>query len=333
MAPTETALTVHHIDRTARGAGLALELPVSVEGLAGGELQERRLPLAAVHALWETAVEQLGDRAFPLRCACYPLTEARSIVLFACTARETMGECLEGAIRFWRLGTDDLEWIVEARGGDIVMSARPAGPGLGARCAHEFLVTDIVRAARAVTGGSWVPREVRFSHAPGLPLSVYEDALGVPVTFGAERVELVIGRDSLTTRISERTPAHVAGFFEASAEAMLARLVAKPVSLVERVRAVIASELDGGEPTLERVARGVAMSERSLHRHLTAAGTSFREALDQTRRARAMELLAGSEADLGEVATALGFSEVRAFVRAFKRWTGRSPRALLACAA
>jgi len=113
---------------------------------------------------------------------------------------------------------------------------------------------------------------------------------------------------------------------------MLARLE-RPLSLVERVRAVIASELDQGEPTLERAARGVAMSERSLHRHLTAAGTSFREVLDETRRARALEMLADPEAELSAVAGALGFSDTRAFVRAFKRWTGRTPRALLACAA
>lgn len=332
VTPTETALTVLHIDRAARDQGLSLELPFSIEGLAGTELQERRLPTAVMRSLWETAVRELGDRSFPLRCADFPLSEARSVVLFACAAKETIGECIEASIRYWRLATEDLAWALEEHGDEIVLTAPAAGPSVGAQCAHEFHVIDAVSTACSVTGGSWAPREVRFSHAPGVPLARYEEVLGAPVSFGAPRVEIVISRDSLATPIMERTPAHVARFFEASADAMLARL-SRPLSLVERARAVIASELDQGEPTLERTARGVAMSSRSLHRHLGAAGTSFREVLDQTRRERAMELLSDPEAELGAVAVALGFSDARAFVRAFKRWTGRTPKDLLACAA
>jgi len=335
MTLTETALTAYHIARKAKDYGVDLELPVGVDGLTGPELQERHLAASTLHLLWEKGIDALGDPLFPVRCATYPLSEARSFVLFAATSMPTIGEAMEVAIRFWALASSDVTLTRELHGSDVllVFGGGRGGGGVGARAAREFHVADAVRASRTVTGGSWVPREVRFSHRPTVPVSAYEDALGVPVRFGAERCEIVSTRESLDAPITAPTPMHVAHFFEATVQAMLARRT-RPVTLVERVEAFVDRELDGGEPTLERAAHDVAMSERSLHRHLAACGRSFREIVDETRRRRALELLAVEPAaPLGQVASTLGFSDVRAFARAFRRWTGRSPRAALACAA
>jgi AraC-like DNA-binding protein len=323
--PTETALTVDKIDARARKEGLLLELPVAIAGLTGPDLQERRIALGAIHGLWESAVRRLGDRAFPLRCASYPDDEIRSGFIYACAAKQTADEGFRALVRYWPAASSDLAWRIERDRSTVTLVAPPAGPSLGARCAHEFHVIDLVRLSMRVTAGSWAPREVRFSHAPGVPPSVYEDVLGVPVRFGTERVEIVMARDLLAMEIANRTPAHVAPFFEAWAEALLARHV-RPPTLDERVRAAIDGELDGGDPSLARVARRLATSERSLHRHLAASGTSFRALLDETRRARALEMLDDSDVSILAIASALGFSDGRAFARAFRRWTGRAPR-------
>jgi AraC-like DNA-binding protein len=50
------------------------------------------------------------------------------------------------------------------------------------------------------------------------------------------------------------------------------------------------------------------------------------ELVDETRRARAEDLLARPNLKLTELAFALGFSEHSAFTRAFRRWFGVSPR-------
>lgn len=326
MPPTETLITLHHIDRCARREGLALPLPTPIEDLTPAELQERRVPLSVLHALWATAVTELGDRAFPLKTTEYPAEDARSAIAYACAAQKTVGTGLDAVVHYWRAANDDLLWTVEHTPDAMTLVARAADPGLGARCAHEFHVTDLVRSARRVTGGSWAPREVRFSHAPGVPVSVYEDVLGVPVRFRAPRVEIIVDRSTLDTPLARPTPAAYAPFFRAWADTLLARHARRP-SLEERVREAIARQLDVGEPSLADVARHVAMSERSLHRHLAAAGASFRELLDATRRARAMELLDDDDSTVVSIASALGFSDGRAFARAFKRWTGRTPRA------
>lgn len=96
--------------------------------------------------------------------------------------------------------------------------------------------------------------------------------------------------------------------------------------LVQRVaRELFAA--DGGVRSSVQVARAVGMAERTLKRRLAEQRTSYSELLDRARHMRALELL-GSELSIEEVAERLGYSDPANFTRAFRRWTGKSPRAV-----
>ncbi|BBZ75288.1 transcriptional regulator [Mycolicibacterium anyangense] len=77
-------------------------------------------------------------------------------------------------------------------------------------------------------------------------------------------------------------------------------------------------------PSMAEVARGLCITERTLHRKLTAEGTSFRALLDEVRATLAAELL-DSGFTVEETARRLGYSETAAFTRAHIRWTGQPP--------
>jgi AraC-like DNA-binding protein len=68
------------------------------------------------------------------------------------------------------------------------------------------------------------------------------------------------------------------------------------------------------------------MEPRTLHRHLAIEHTSYRALAKETREALATELLGTTGLTVAEVADRLGYSEVAAFSRAFKLWTGASPK-------
>ena len=85
--------------------------------------------------------------------------------------------------------------------------------------------------------------------------------------------------------------------------------------------------LPQGEADLDTAAKKLCMSPRSLQRHLADDGYSFRELLDETRKALAMEYVRNGRHPLIEVAFRLGFSDQSAFSKAFRRWTGLSPAA------
>ena len=68
-----------------------------------------------------------------------------------------------------------------------------------------------------------------------------------------------------------------------------------------------------------------SIHERTLHRRLKAHGTSFRQLVDDGRFTIALQMLESSSASLRQIAAALDYADVRAFNRAFKRWSGTSP--------
>ena len=89
-------------------------------------------------------------------------------------------------------------------------------------------------------------------------------------------------------------------------------------------------ELQAENVTAHRLAARLDVSIRTLHRTLAAEGTSYRRLLDQLRLDIAGRHLTDDRVSVAEVAFLAGFSELSAFHRAFKRWTGRTPAAFRA---
>lgn len=106
-------------------------------------------------------------------------------------------------------------------------------------------------------------------------------------------------------------------------------LRADPASdtLTDSVAAAIRIALPDGLPTLRRVAKALATSERTLRRRLAGEGIAFGALRERELQRLARDLLCSRSSTVDEVAYLLGFSEARAFQRAFKRWTGETPGA------
>ena len=73
-------------------------------------------------------------------------------------------------------------------------------------------------------------------------------------------------------------------------------------------------------------AQSLGMSLRNLQRRLEEEGTSYRQALNDTRRDIARSYLDEGHTSVTEIAFLLGFADTSGFSRAFRRWTGLSPR-------
>ncbi len=62
-----------------------------------------------------------------------------------------------------------------------------------------------------------------------------------------------------------------------------------------------------------------------MRRRLAEEGQSFIDLKREVKRDLAIHYLSGSSLTIEEVASAIGFSEASAFIRAFKQWTGITP--------
>ena len=89
---------------------------------------------------------------------------------------------------------------------------------------------------------------------------------------------------------------------------------------------LIAKRLGRTSVTFDTLAADMNMSIRSLRRHLTDEGTSFRQLLQQHRRSMIESILRSEGARLSDLAGRLNYSDSAVLSRAFKTWTGVSPR-------
>jgi AraC-like DNA-binding protein len=70
----------------------------------------------------------------------------------------------------------------------------------------------------------------------------------------------------------------------------------------------------------------MAMTPRTLQRHLADRNLKFQPLLNELRGRLADEYLSDLRLQLSEIALLLGYSEQSAFNRAYKQWSGLTPR-------
>ena len=97
--------------------------------------------------------------------------------------------------------------------------------------------------------------------------------------------------------------------------------------ITHKVKNAILELLPDGRMSDAKVAETLFMSNRNLQRKLEAQGTTFKTILTELRKELASKYIQDPQLTLTEVSFMLGFSEMSAFSRAFKQWTGQSPKA------
>ena len=78
-------------------------------------------------------------------------------------------------------------------------------------------------------------------------------------------------------------------------------------------------------PDMEEIAAEMSITSRTLRRHLTTEGASFRALLEEVRSTLAEELMTNATLTHSEIAERLGYADVTTFIEAFRRWKGVPP--------
>ncbi len=105
----------------------------------------------------------------------------------------------------------------------------------------------------------------------------------------------------------------------------IGKLVPDKDDTVAQVHQVVAG-YENNFPALSDIARTLGVSDRSLRRKLKDSGVSYRKILDDHKKKRALDMLAQKEMSISSLTESLGYSEAASFLRAFKRWTGKTPK-------
>jgi AraC-like DNA-binding protein len=172
---------------------------------------------------------------------------------------------------------------------------------------------------------------VRVTHARPEYHAEYERIFQAPVVFSSDRNGLQLDQELVASFQPPKAPEYASRVLKGHAEALLERLQGTG-SIRRRVEELLTPMLQSGEVSIAAVAAQLCCSRQTLFRKLQAEGVTFEETLDDLRRRLATDYLDAKQASVKETARLVGYSDAAAFSRAFKRWTGQSPRKYKECA-
>ncbi len=227
--------------------------------------------------------------------------------------------------RYYRLLNRGAELVPVRRADSSGIEARVAGREDGwGRHLNEYTVALFHRICRELDP-DWRTTRVWFAHAEPEPVAVRTLAswFGVEPQF-SQPASGFEGPRTIAARPLHSADPELQRLLESQADDALARQ--HPLAgLASRVRDEISRRLANGTADVEAVARALGLTARTLQRRLREEGSSFRDVLETARGQYAQRYLRQPALKLSQIATLLGYSDLRAFDRAFRRWAGVSP--------
>jgi AraC-like DNA-binding protein len=290
------------------------------------EDQDHRVPFGAYVRLMRAAKALTGDPALALHYGETNDLAQISVVGLLGYASETMLDAFGQLNRYGRLvievdGPRDRFKVSRRNGGFWVVDTRERP--------NDFPELTESTFARMVCGPrrfgvANLAQAVHVSHAAPAYRAEYERIFQAPVVFEADWNALLVDPAWATHRIAQQ-PRYVFGVLSQRADALLKELEDSK-STRGRVEALLLPMLHTGQASAAAIAARMGVSRQTLFRRLKSEGVTFEKVFDGLRRQMALHYLADKKVSVNETAYLVGFSDPAAFSRAFKRWTGVSPR-------
>jgi AraC-like DNA-binding protein len=326
MAETATVGTIQLLDalNAVHRLGVPLAPLRAAIGVRADVLRDPdgRVSTAAVARLFVEAERLTGDPFVGLHAG--ERAEARGTLAYLVLATSSLGQGMRHVARFSPLAIDTLRLRVEQHGSTASTVIDP-GDRTFEECHHavDYLLMLNVRAIRRAIG-EYRLHEVHVRHGARGAAKALATAFGCPVRIKQPDNRLVYPLTVLRAASRFANP-RIADQIAKLATASLGQVV-PPNTVRERVasaaRALIAAGLRAQSAT---VARRLGLSGRSLQRGLSAEGTSFRQVRDAVLWETVEVLLSSPDLKIEAVALSVGFADVAAFSKAFKRWAGCPP--------
>lgn len=325
-SPPSRGTIATELVREALAAFVCVERPAEallVElGLEPGCLAEPRVPVALYGRLWRRLALRFDDEFFgmdPRRLR----SGSFAFLCRLCLTQTRLGDALELALGFLNLGFERLEaQLVQQRSLASILLRDPEGQTPRAFTCFSYWL--IVHGVACWLIGRRIPllaAELQCTE-PDFT-DDYRVLFSDNLRFGQPQSRLIFAAEVLDAPV-RRSQADLARFLAGAPNNILQRY-RDAESLAERLKARLRALPGERWPTSEAMAQELYLSPATLRRRLAEQGQSYQALKDSVRRERAIAWLADRQLSLEDIAIALGFSDVRAFYKGFRKWTGTNP--------
>lgn len=274
-------------------------------------------------AILDEAAHATGDEAFGLHfgVGCNP--KNLGPLTYVALNSPTIAVAFENLGRYVSLHNEAATITLTVEGGLAYAQYELADLGVDLRQHNEYSLAVGLNLVRLMAGSDWSPVEVQFAHKSPIEIGDHVRLFRAPVSFGRAGNAFVVEREFIERAVpaaDERLYPVLKRYLD-----RVLREMPRETSLLAAVRRAVGASLKGGDPTLGAVAATLGVSARTLQRQIREHGLEFKALVDDTRRRFSLTYLRDRKNSLTEIAYLLGYSEVSAFNRAFKRWTGETP--------
>lgn len=288
-----------------------------------------RYPARSGLAFWQLVNEAAGEELIGLEAALESVPLTLNDLAYALMASENLGQMYARLARYAHVVSDagQVSFSMGSGAGHLSINGDPSLLGTASSdtvwSIFDYAMLIVVRGSRMIYGREFMPLELHLQRPRPKDHARYEKLFRCVPLYGCEDNVMVVDMATLQRPLSFANLAVV----RASEDAMERyRHDWQGQGLTGQIAAVLKELLPSGEPRQVDVAQRLSLTLRSFQRRLADQQTCYRDVLNETRHQLAVAYLGSQQYSVGEVAFLLGFSEVSAFTRAFKRWTGSSPR-------
>lgn len=173
-----------------------------------------------------------------------------------------------------------------------------------------------------LTGGAVAPEEILVTRSAPMDPTPYHRLGRCPIRFGQVQTGLVLRAASLEIPLPEADLA----LHDLALTRLLEAVEGHSLSLAEHVRHLLRPAMLMGHAGMNTLADRLGLHPRTLRRRLRDEGTTFEAVKDDVRKAAAKDLLRLGDLSIADIAATLDYATSSAFVHAFRRWEGTTPR-------
>lgn len=280
------------------------------------------LDLRGYCAMFEQAARQTGVDDFGLRFGrAYQLERMGPLGALVVNS-PTLGGALSHMCKYFAAVQEHSDLILTTDGDLLSLEYKIRDGRIAARRQDAELSIGIFNNIfrRCIPG--WSPEEIHFEHLRAAEPMAHQSLLNAPVYFAQSRNAILFRKDILSRPMPGADP------FKLPALAASLRVragQARADDFIGLVVAQIRDNLAAGDASLARIAARLGSSEAKLYRQLAGLGTDLSTLTQTIRQELGLAYAAQPHVPLTDIAALLGYSELSAFSRAFKRWTGMAP--------
>jgi AraC-like DNA-binding protein len=285
---------------------------------------DTRLPIETYLLIQDEAAEYVHDPYFGLHMGEFAEPGSWSILGYMMMNCRNLGEAIEKSGRYSRIIGNLIDARVQPRfnKAKVVFFTPPHAPKMSRHC-FESTFSSSVRMMRSLTGVDLSPLEVTFIYPEPASRSEYERIFRCPVRFGQKENSFTVDPKIANIPIRMANPG-LLEYFERYAQDFLAEMD-RDDEHTRAVTKIILSKLDDEDLSIHKVAREMALSVRTLQKRLEDEGVLFSDLHKDIRHRLAQKYLRENYT-VEQITYLLGFSEPSVFRKAFKKWSGVTPR-------